>query len=321
LAVLLAMPCTSTLVMGHLEKKGFRPHACKYAAGALRLSACSLEVGALGDAFWTFLTEVVKRSPAWLVTAITSGLGVALYFWIGGSYILVRRAGRADKAMNSLLEFQSKYEDLYRAKENLERSTALLEGMTTSCSEVRALLQTLFTNKDPMEQGNQVLQALAERLSVGMKSRSREVHRCAIWQPQDDKHLEMAAGSSAFNADYKVKVRLKIDGSIAGHCYRTKKPSIESNVTKNKDYQVIPEDPHAYSSLICAPIMFEEDKACLGVLTVDGKEEGVFRDEDLQMVKAHAEMASIVMAVQSIWYLRRKTMKEVASDSSQKVQG
>jgi transcriptional regulator with GAF, ATPase, and Fis domain len=267
----------------------------------------------LGDAFWTFLTKVLDQSPDWLVSVLTFGFALTLYFWIGGSYFLVRRAGKADKAMTSLLEFQRKYDDLNHAKEGLERSSALLEGMTTICSEIRTLVQMLLTDQDPMEQGNKVLQALTDRLSSGLKSRGREVHRCAIWQPRDEKHLEMVAGSSAFDVDFKNWVSLKIDGSVAGRCYRTKKASIDADATKNKDYQVIPEDPHTYLSLMCAPIVFEEDKACLGVLTVDGKEKGVFRDEDLQTVKAHAEMASIVMAAQSIWFIRQNTMKEVAA--------
>ncbi|MEX0974651.1 MAG: GAF domain-containing protein [Bacillota bacterium] len=215
--------------------------------------------------------------------------------------------------MISLLDFQKRYDELNHAKESLERSSVLLEGMTTSCSEIRSLLQTLLTDQDPMEQGYKVLQALTDRLSGGLKSRSRELHRCAIWQPCDEKHLEMVAGSSAFDVEYKNRVKLKIDGSVAGRCYRTKKASIDPDVLKNKDFQVMSGDPHTYRSLMCAPIVFEEDKTCLGVLTVDGKEADVFGDEDLQTAKAHAEIASIVMAAQSIWMMKQTTMREVAS--------
>jgi len=140
--------------------------------------------------------------------------------------------------------------------------------------------------------------------------------RCAIWVQADDKHLRMVAGSSAFGAKFKNDVRLLIDGSIAGMCYRTGKPSLDDDAPSDPHFQHLREDRHSYSSLICAPIMLEQGH-CLGVLSIDAREKGAFTQEDVEIVEAYAEMASMIMTAYLLSLSSvepfRESLKEVAA--------
>ncbi|MGI6621351.1 MAG: GAF domain-containing protein [Bacillota bacterium] len=255
-----------------------------------------------------------KASPG-VINLLVICIGALIIWWIATNLTALKKSLASSTAVEKLFALQSEYDKLVERTRILERSSSLLEGMKTACSEARLLLYALLSGQT-IQSLSEFLQPLTERLASGIKASSRETHRCAIWVQADDEHLRMVAGSSAFGAKFKNDVRLLIDGSIAGMCYRTGKPSLDDDAPSDPHFQHLREDRHSYSSLICAPIMLEQGH-CLGVLSIDAREKGAFTQEDVEIVEAYAEMASMIMTAYLLSLSSvepfRESLKEVAA--------
>ena len=126
-----------------------------------------------------------------------------------------------------------------------------------------------------------------------------ELHRCAVWIDNNEGHLLPYAVSAGFPEYYQKYRTLEIGKTVAGRCYRIRKPVYAPVVKSEGDYEHNPDSCHDYGSLICVPLML--GNACLGVVTVDGRNENAFTDEDVETVEAYAGMATTAMAVEALY--------------------
>lgn len=246
-----------------------------------------------------FVALVDKASP-WAVNIVVLAVGIAVLVWVWSTVTAIRKSISSQATADRLLTLQNEYNELNNEnvvmKEKYNQACSIQAGIKSTHAELKYLFYEFASRQDIQPQSYGILKLITDRLSTDLKFSAGEIHRCAIWAPINDRLLGILAASAGFPDNYRTQRFLEIDGSVAGRCFRTRNSTIIPKVSEDREFRHNPNSPHTYNSLICVPIMF--GNICLGVLTVDGKEENAFKSEDIETVEIYAEMVAMVKMMQ-----------------------
>lgn len=275
---------------------------------------------------WDALQELIKHTDNWVIDAVTLAIGLALAWSVLEVVKLLKGTATALNNTNKLLDLQDKYErekeERIEQRNNYAQLLEIRNGLTRTYGETKHLLSSLLYGGDTENKGTVLLNTIVNNLTSEIKSKAGGAFRCAIWiASNDEKSLIMSVASSGFGGyDLVTNPRfLKMNNSKAGHCFSTQRSCNVSNVNIDNDFVHSGKEPHKYSSLICVPILFAE--SCWGVITVDGKEDNAFTDEDVKTVESYAEVVSMTLLMIDIYRQARKesaTYGEEAASGGEK---
>jgi|GEM_PF-3424326 len=249
---------------------------------------------------YEMLLALINRTSLWVVNLIMLAVGAAVLVWVWSAITVLRRNvtvhATADRIISLQEENQRFKAGLHQLEEKYGHSLAVMAGVKSVFAELKYLLDLFAGGGDVRDQAGGILKLTLDRISTDLKFSPGELHRCALWLDMDGRRLGMYVASAGF-ADYQRNHRvLEIDRSAAGRCFRTRTSRYSPNVNKDEDFFHRPGTTHRYLSLICVPLVLGE--LCLGVISVDGREEEAFRAEDVEMVEAYGEMAAVIRMIQ-----------------------
>ncbi len=243
------------------------------------------------------LVELVKKASPWVVNLFLLSIAAVILIWVFSALRVLKKDISVHSTADKLIELQGKYHELSSANSTLQQKHSqtriVLDGLKSAYTEARYLFYLLSKDYDIREQAEELLRSILEKLAAELKFDAGESHRCAIWTTLDSTTLISSIASSGFSDYYRRRRELGIDKSIAGRCYRTKGTIYLPNIQDDRDFRHRPGLTHKYKSLICVPLVFGDD--CLGVVTVDGKEENSFFQEDIEIVQAYSEIIAMVI--------------------------
>jgi len=246
------------------------------------------------------LVALVDKASPWAVNIVVLAVGAAIIVWVWSTITAIRKNISSQATADRLLSLQNEYNDLNNnsmvLKEKYNQACSIQAGIKSTHAELKYLFFEFASRQDIQPQSYGILKLITDRISTDLKFSAGEIHRCAIWAPINERHLGILAASAGFPDNYRTQRLLEIDGSVAGRCFRTKNSIEIPKVSEDREFRHNPVSPHRYNSLICVPIMFGD--ICLGVITVDGKEENVFKSGDIETVEVYAEMAAMVKMMQ-----------------------
>lgn len=243
-----------------------------------------------------FFKELIGKAHPLVVDFILIVIGVVVIVWIWSMIQTLKHNTAVYATSDKLIQLQNEYNQLNNnnniLRSKYSQSRATINGIRRTYSELKYILYLFSVGSDIKENSQELLRSITERVANDIKYNAGEIHRCAIWFNLDDLNLAIAAASSGFPEHYRFQKSLDIDRSIAGRVYRTKTTINSGNVRNDRDYVPNPSSTSRYYSMICAPLVF--GNFCFGVITVDGKEENAFLDEDVETIETYAEIVSML---------------------------
>lgn len=243
------------------------------------------------------IETLINKADSWVVDFVLFSIGAIIIVWVFTTIKSVSKNISAEDKINKLIRLQDEYNNLDNRSNSLysqyKQTRSVLTGLKITYSELKSLVFSYSSGYNIREESGKILRSITDRLSTEIKYFAGEIHRCAIWIPIDDKYLGMIEASAGFPDNYKMQKKLPIDKSSAGRCYRTKMSCFIPDVEDNNDFNKSHQSNHGYKSLICVPVVFGED--CLGVITIDGKEDGSLNKDDIEAVETYAEIVSMTL--------------------------
>jgi GAF domain-containing protein len=128
---------------------------------------------------------------------------------------------------------------------------------------------------------------------------SSQYHRIALFV-LDQKVAETAqlliSREVGFESEvYVSKLRLPVQGSIAGLVYRTRRSYRTGDVLNDENWLKVEDDPQKYRSLMCAPVIAADE--ILGVLSIDSTETDAFTEEDELSLGIFARQVAVILTL------------------------
>lgn len=246
------------------------------------------------------MVALIGKTSQWVINIIMLAVGSAVIIWVWSAITVLKKNITVHATADRLLTLQSEYNNLngnnVLLKEKYNQSLAVQAGIKSISAELKYLFYQFADGMDIQGQAYGLLKLITDRISTDLKFSAGEIHRCAVWLDVDGKNLGIYAASAGFSDYYRKNRVLEIDRSAAGRCFRTRTSRYIPNVFKDEDFYHNPNYSHRYFSLICVPLILGD--VCLGVITVDGKEENTFKIEDIETVEAYSEMAAMIRMMQ-----------------------
>jgi hypothetical protein len=218
----------------------------------------------------TFLKDILDHMYPWFYNAagvvIVLALGTFFYFTFYGMNKFANAIKSVVHRDDRIKELQEKV-DLFKDRStNNEIIASQLSSVITKMTPfIESLnnLRTIDGYEHRISESLNLIHKVLESLSLDIKNKAGENHRCGIWMPDQD-YLRLYFTSSGFPRTYVNNRILHRDRTIAGKCFRKKKTIHLDDVTLDNDWEISPEGKSNYKSLICIPI------GVTGVLTIDG---------------------------------------------------
>lgn len=249
------------------------------------------------------LVALIDKADVWVINSLAIAASALIVSWLFYALLRLRKNNIPEDMVYKFASLQEAHNELRRDYDNLTRRYGQAAVVTRSIKktqiEVNGLFY-LFINFANIEgHAYDILTLIVNRVSMDLKYFPDELHRCAIWLDNNEGQLVPYAVSSGFPEYYQKYRTLEVGKTVAGRCCRIRKP-VYAAIAKNEgDYEPNPDSRHNYNSLICVPMMLGND--CFGVMTVDGRNENAFTEEDVETVEAYAGMATTAMAVEALY--------------------
>jgi hypothetical protein len=265
------------------------------------------------------LVVLVEKAHPWVVDVVLLAIGALIVVWVWSAISVLKKNITVHATADRLLTLQEEYNkmnaNMFLVQEKYSQSVAILAGIKSTYAELKYLFFQFANGNDIQGQGYGILKLITDRMPIDLKSSAGEIHRCAIWVVVNEKNLGINVASAGFSDYYRNYRTLEIDHSSAGRCYRTKTPRYSANVDADSDFFHNPNSAHNYKSLICVPLILGD--ICLGVITVDGKKENAFKEEDIGIIETYAEIATIIRMMQITNMLSKERNPDEIIDEKQ----
>jgi len=124
------------------------------------------------------------------------------------------------------------------------------------------------------------------------------MHKVAFFVPDNENKRLIIAWGNGYSREKMLKISLDIDDSAAGRVYKTGTDYNCGNVRKDNIFKNYSGDKLDYCSLICVPVRFKN--YIVGVLSVDGVNEGSFDSDDMDYIRYFADINALIYSANFI---------------------
>ena len=149
-----------------------------------------------------------------------------------------------------------------------------------------------------IERSGQVLNKLFYCIPQALAATS-QYHRIALFRLDQDEaeaaQLKISREVGFESEAYVSKLRLPVEGSIAGLVYTTRRSYRTGDVLQDPNWLKVEEDPQKYRSLMCAPVIASDQM--LGVLSIDSTEAEAFTEEDELSLGIFARQVAVILTL------------------------
>lgn len=211
--------------------------------------------------------------------------GEEISFW----GIKVSKSQKLVEAEQRLRQLSEEFEIV---SSNSRQKSILLKLFNEILKEVAKLLlindRTNFNDRK-----DRIINSTLNLIISHLTKAKDNVHRVTLFEPdKSDKNKLKAYHHCGFISIDPEDLWLPLHGSAAGNVFLTGENYISPNVHKESIYYKHPKLKMDYSSLLCVPIQINGN--CYGVLSLDGKIENSFDQEDLEYMKYFATLIGMV---------------------------
>jgi GAF domain-containing protein len=128
---------------------------------------------------------------------------------------------------------------------------------------------------------------------------SSQYHRIVLFEPTvseaGDTELRITRHAGFSSDSYAERLRLPLEGSVAGLAYTRGKSYRTGDVLKDPNWLRVEDDPQKYRALLCAPVVAGD--RVLGVLSVDSTQVDAFTEEDELGLGIFARQVAVIITL------------------------
>ncbi|WP_170917370.1 GAF domain-containing protein [Maledivibacter halophilus] len=230
-----------------------------------------------------------------MINGIVLTIGVIIIFVILiFAIIIIRKTIRSfnhEQDYIKLLKIHTEANEMLRL---LAEQYEKLININNSTSKLFCALNKLIFNRlngdDNIYKFNELIEAIIYQVPSVLKSSLSKKHRCVLWIPTKENNNLTTLYASSTELQNKS---FSINKSFVGRVFLEGEIHNCGNVIEESTYDKKKKNKIHYKSLAGIPIKINNE--VVAVLTIDGKEENSFSDEDIDNLYIYSQMISLCM--------------------------
>lgn len=239
-----------------------------------------------------------KASPT-LINIIVGSFGFTIFLILSiAAYIILKKITKSfikeekyDNLQDSYIEMFTNYNKIYTLYAKYANITNVSNQFF---NDISILINKHNSGVDVKESSEKLIHSIIYTLPQLLKSSAGESHTCVLWKKSDnDVNMEIIFSSSTSSKEAIKGAKKPINKSFVGRVYATGDIRNSGNIIDDTEYYN--QNTPNYKSLLGIPIKRLEET--IAVLTINGKLENSFTDEDIDNITIFATMLSMCMLI------------------------